>query len=138
MHDFDLCARVIDYDHCHPASSETVRFFIRLGFACHLDTSRRQIGVSCGYVAARVAIDLKMNRYGGQWLHLDVTRAADQEWITKGNVILGSRPDDPLLRTPRIISNTEVQSLATSWLNDEIDEIPESMCTRCMCALWRR
>ena len=124
--DYYLRARVIDYGHCSPSSSETARFFSRLGFACRLDSSMHQMGVSCGYVAARVSVDLKIHADANAWFDLDVTRAVGQEWITKGNVVLGSRSDDPALGTSRFISNTEVQLLATSWWNDELAHVPES------------
>ena len=67
--------------------SNAIRSWLQdLGFNVVVTSDRAQIGPACGYVAAR-ATNL-MFAAGGEWRSIDVSDAADQFHIDKGNEFL--------------------------------------------------
>ena len=126
-------------------------YLVALGFQVDYDCSKQQIGASCGVVAARVALDLHAC---ADWLHQNVQRAVDQEWITRANIALADKyqeaRDEAVTERHRLncerkhqlfqrlgeetcfISESDVHHLATVW-STPIPEVETAgpPCHRC-------
>lgn len=82
-----LEARIVDFWSGSRGPRAAVRSWLRdLGFNVTVTDDRTQLGVSCGYVAAR-ATNL-MFASADEWRSVDVSDAADQAWIDLGNETL--------------------------------------------------
>lgn len=117
----ELHARVVDYWADYNDVSRQVSNYLRwLHFSVDFDTRRRQQPSACGFVAARVVNDL--HAAGEAWLARDVRRAADQKWVTDGNMILGRiQPDQ--VNSGFMMSNDEAEKLVEGfWQNDALEE----------------
>jgi hypothetical protein len=103
-----------------------VAYLRALGCEVAFTTDRDQIGVSCGWVAARACVSLSLSR---DWWSCDVSDAVDQHWITVGNAILGLEGSHS-----RFIGNNQVAALANAWWTAEAVHEPETAgppCDRC-------
>ena len=78
-----------------------------LGFEVTVTADRVQIGVACGYVAAR-ATNL-MFAADDQWLTVEVGDAADETWIDLGNaLLLNGETESVFLETQHVYSLTQM------------------------------
>ena len=120
-----LHARVIDYwADSNEVSSRVVNYLRWLGFEVNFDTSRRQEPTACAFVAARVVNDL--HAAGDAWFTQSCGRAADHEWVLKGNQLIGRREDkmDSGLMAHNDVIRTLVLRL---WQEDVPDEPREKL-----------
>ena len=82
-----LQARIVDF---WTGSSTFRRAFCAwlqsFGFDVTVTDDRRQIGVACGYVAARATG--RMFAADAEWRSVDVSDAVDETWIVLGNGLL--------------------------------------------------
>ena len=126
---FDMHARVVDY--LGARESNIFASFLRfLGFTVSYETNRRQWGVSCGIVAAKVASLLVRFRFSashtdGAWRTLDVTDAASRMHIGEANrALLESDPARQNDTHTRFISCGEVHALFSHWTDDRPEIAP--------------
>ena len=79
-----LQATIVDYwDGGRPADEYIADYLRNLGFSVATDCAAEQLGCSCGYTAARVAVCT--GRQGSQWSGVSTYDAVDQVWISDGN-----------------------------------------------------
>ena len=116
-------ARVVDY----LASTESMQmgdYMRSLGFHVVYDCSRQQTGASCGYVAARAALDVR-----DEGLDADVTRAAELDWVISGNRALAAKYTDTAEdeHNPAVILYNTRKARKFSGLGDRSDllNVPE-------------
>ena len=77
-------ARIVDYWAGGRLADEYIAAYLRnLGFSVTTDYAARQLGSSCGYIAARVAVCTGSR--GSQWSDVNTSGAVDQVWISDGN-----------------------------------------------------
>ena len=159
---FELTALVVDYWHVNGNPSSRLHQYLQLlGFNSTFDDSQSQIGLSCGVVAAKVAVSLHM---AGTHFQEDTTHhvAASSEVLRDANTILVSMwnafsdqskadlaedqlkvmfdfQDTPHRNHTCFISVADILCLASKWwwrargLADEavIEEDPGPPCFRC-------
>ena len=90
-----LRARVVDY--LPSARATNVCSYLRsLGFEAELDTAGRQVGNTCGVVAAWVAVDLKQAhlRTPGDWMSTNSADRFDPQMYRQANLCIGLDSDD--------------------------------------------
>ena len=119
--------RIVDFYAGGCATSRMFVAYLRaLGCEVAFTTDRDQIGVSCGWVAARACVSLWLSH---DWWSCDVSDSADQHWITVGDAILGLEGSHS-----RFIGNDQVVALANAWWTTEAVHEPEAAgppCDRC-------
>lgn len=82
-----LEARIVDFGGFLVVQRAIQSWLMELGFDVTMTTDCAQIGVSCGYVAAR-ATGI-MFAAGSTWQSIDVSDAVEDAWIALGNALLG-------------------------------------------------
>ena len=118
--------RIVDFWQGCATSRLFVSYLRHLGCDVIFTEDRQQIGVSCGWVAARACVSLSLSR---DWWSCDVSDSVDQHWITVGNAILGLEGSHS-----RFIGNDQVVALANAWWTAEAVHEPEAAgppCDRC-------
>jgi hypothetical protein len=109
-----LEARVVDFWLGSQGIRAAICSWLRdLGFEVTVTADRVQIGVSCGYVAAR-ATNL-MFAADDQLLAVEVGDAADQTWIDLGNALLvnGETTESVFLETQHVYALTQLFRVQT-------------------------
>lgn len=80
--------RIVDFLHGSEAKFDIAAWARRMGFEVTIDhPDREQPSCECGYIAACVMAKLKSA--GDGWLTADVDDANDEQWVRRGNDILG-------------------------------------------------
>lgn len=129
--------RVIDYlgNHGSDVARSVHGYLLHLGATSVFTNANgnlrlHQIGVSCGIVAPRAAVD--MRSANERWQTVDTSRAVEQQWITLANSVIANEGQGS--HGTRFVSETEVMFLANQfWASAQGDqpEDPGPPCARC-------
>jgi len=111
LQSLELHARVIDYWPADGMSSWLVEYLRRVGFVVNYDARWLQEVDACPYVAARAVCDL--HAAGSVWSVVDVSRAADHEWVFAGNLALGRRVAE--WHHGAFLNNADVETLVRGF-----------------------
>lgn len=147
-----LRAHIVDYLGTSSASEYLCTYLRAIGFAVNFDTSKKQIGLSCGVVAAKVAHHLKASKR--QWFKSTDHRRATQDYVLHySNNILQKywlqkngehrkdviahmvnaelcRKEGRLCLNTLYLNESEIMHLCQTWSANTMDD-PEVVC----CAL---
>jgi len=111
-----LEARVVDFWTGSQGTRAAIASWLTdLGFDVRVTSDCEQIGPACGYVAAR-ATNL-MFAAGNEWRSVDVSDAADEYWIERGNEILENGEIEA-----EFLESREVEMLTQVFREDAVPE----------------